>query len=220
MFDERHTQAFYTWGMIHFPSWVIMETLIQMLTLQIWFWDYFRYSPVVTIKEGSTLSQQMMKRNSDFPKQEWYRCLRDDFLCSLSKFKSYRISPILLFPQKDTTYLQRSLSPAEFSSRMILIAISANSRVTAFHLQYHLISEDDTVYPQQRLQIVQGSSYIFEESISILPQKPEELTWSLTRSLVIIFVQLPMSSCTNPQRALVLPREFFMQFLSRSLCNC
>ena len=58
---------------------------------------------------------------------------------------------------------------------MILVAISANSSVTGFLLQYHLISEDDTVYPQRRPQKVQGISCIFEESISILPQKPEEM---------------------------------------------
>ena len=233
MFLKVYSKEFvsHTWGMIHFPSWAILEALIQMLKLQIRFWDYFRYSPAVTKKRDQQYPQQMIKRSSDFPKQEWYRCLRDGFLCILSKFKSYRISPelsiifkgrtslfpnrssegkilysdiryhnplqslqiqkspcilskfksyrispILLSPKRDITYLQRSLSPAEFSSRMILVAISANSRVTGFPLQYHLISEDDTAYPQRRPQKIhkfkepQGISCIFEESISILLQ--------------------------------------------------
>jgi hypothetical protein len=57
------------------------------------------------------------------------------------KAKKSRIDfPYILIPWKDTTYPQRTLSPAESSRRIIPSASSANSRIAGLLLQYHLIS--------------------------------------------------------------------------------
>lgn len=125
---------------------------------------------------------------------------------------------------KDVTYLQRSLSPAEWS----LLQFQQIQELQDFSCNIILFPGNDTVYPQRKPQEIhkfrepQGISCIFEESISILPQKPEEMRWSFHKKPGYYIcttpqrvpVQISSKSLYSPESPYAIPRQIFAQLLT------
>lgn len=73
-------------------------------------WDYYKYSPAVTKKGISNIPTDDKKETLISPSRSDNKCLRDGFLCSLSKFKSYRDSPeFSIHPKMDSLILWQML---------------------------------------------------------------------------------------------------------------
>lgn len=117
----------------------------------------------------------------------------------------------LLYPHP-----QRSSSPAESSRRVILVAISANSRVTGLLLQIYLISKGwhcrSPPKSSERFKIHKlknhRESLVFSKRISPFFHRIFSRDEVFIRSLfIIILYNSPESPCTNLQQVLILPRS-------------